>query len=155
MYAVGVTTTHPAGPLWDAGADEVVENLGGYDVRPLVARLRGPAHDREVAGEAGLAGLDAGEPEDDAADQLGEHGGGLLAGLEHLLVVIGMPMTPAAAFVTRAKARHVHPGVPGDDRLGDGGHADDVGPERREHPDLGGRLVARAGQAGVNASRSR
>lgn len=41
MYAVGVTNSHPAGPLWDAGADEVVESLVGYDVRPLVARLTG------------------------------------------------------------------------------------------------------------------
>ena len=30
MYAVGVTTTHPAGPLREAGADEVVGNLAGY-----------------------------------------------------------------------------------------------------------------------------
>ena len=41
MRAVGVTTTHQAGPLWDAGADEVVETLGGYDVDSLVRRLSG------------------------------------------------------------------------------------------------------------------
>jgi beta-phosphoglucomutase len=41
MYAVGVTNSHPAGPLWDAGADEVVEGLAGYEVGPLVKRLRG------------------------------------------------------------------------------------------------------------------
>ena len=40
MYAVGLTTSHPAGVLWDAGADEVVENLVGYDVPALVARLK-------------------------------------------------------------------------------------------------------------------
>ena len=32
MYAVGVMTTHPAAALKEAGADEVVENLVGYDV---------------------------------------------------------------------------------------------------------------------------
>ena len=40
MYAVGVTTTHPAAALKDAGADEVVENLVGYDVARLVQRLK-------------------------------------------------------------------------------------------------------------------
>jgi HAD superfamily hydrolase (TIGR01509 family) len=39
MRAVGVTTTHPAPALWDAGADEVVANLGGYDVAALLRRL--------------------------------------------------------------------------------------------------------------------
>jgi HAD superfamily hydrolase (TIGR01509 family) len=39
MYAVGVTTSHPAGPLWEAGADEVVETLAGYDVPSLRTRL--------------------------------------------------------------------------------------------------------------------
>ncbi len=32
MYAVGVMTTHPAAALKAAGADEVVQNLVGYDV---------------------------------------------------------------------------------------------------------------------------
>ena len=40
MHAVGLTTSHPAGVLFDAGADEVVENLVGYDVNALVERLR-------------------------------------------------------------------------------------------------------------------
>ena len=40
MYAVGLTTSHPADVLWDGGADEVVENLVGYDVPALVARLK-------------------------------------------------------------------------------------------------------------------
>ena len=41
MRAVGVTTSHPAKALWDAGADEVVETLVGYDVKGLLARLLG------------------------------------------------------------------------------------------------------------------
>ena len=40
MHAVGVTTTHPAPALWDAGADEVVAHLGGYDVAALLQRLQ-------------------------------------------------------------------------------------------------------------------
>jgi beta-phosphoglucomutase len=40
MYAVGLTTTHPAATLAQSGADEVVESLVGYDVDRLVARLR-------------------------------------------------------------------------------------------------------------------
>ena len=32
MYAVGLTTSHPAQAMWNAGADEVVEDLRGYDV---------------------------------------------------------------------------------------------------------------------------
>jgi HAD superfamily hydrolase (TIGR01509 family) len=39
MRAVGVTTTHPADALWEAGADEVVTNLTGYDVAALLGRL--------------------------------------------------------------------------------------------------------------------
>jgi HAD superfamily hydrolase (TIGR01509 family) len=39
MYAVALTTTRPARELEDAGADEVVENLIGYDVGRLIARL--------------------------------------------------------------------------------------------------------------------
>jgi HAD superfamily hydrolase (TIGR01509 family) len=40
MYAVGVTNSHPAPVLWDAGADEVLDSLVGYDVPALVGRLR-------------------------------------------------------------------------------------------------------------------
>jgi HAD superfamily hydrolase (TIGR01509 family) len=39
MHAVGVTTTHPAAALHDAGADQVVAHLRGYDVTALLARL--------------------------------------------------------------------------------------------------------------------
>jgi HAD superfamily hydrolase (TIGR01509 family) len=40
MYAVGVTTTVTAQALYEAGADEVVANLVGYDVAGLLERLR-------------------------------------------------------------------------------------------------------------------
>jgi len=40
MYAVGVASSNPARALWDAGADEVVEDLVGYDVPALLARLK-------------------------------------------------------------------------------------------------------------------
>jgi HAD superfamily hydrolase (TIGR01509 family) len=40
MYAVGVTTTRPAADLYQAGADEVVPNLVGYDVDRLLERLK-------------------------------------------------------------------------------------------------------------------
>jgi len=40
MYAVGITTSHPAGALWDAGADEVVDSLVGYDVQALLERFQ-------------------------------------------------------------------------------------------------------------------
>ncbi|MBV8486758.1 MAG: HAD family phosphatase [Planctomycetaceae bacterium] len=40
MYAVGVANSHPAPVLWDAGADEVIQSLVGYDVLALVERLR-------------------------------------------------------------------------------------------------------------------
>jgi HAD superfamily hydrolase (TIGR01509 family) len=40
MRAVGVTTTHPAPALRDAGADQVVDSLVGFDVAALVDRLR-------------------------------------------------------------------------------------------------------------------
>ena len=42
MYAVGVTTTHPAAALWEAGADEVVENLSQFDVSQWLKRLDSP-----------------------------------------------------------------------------------------------------------------
>jgi HAD superfamily hydrolase (TIGR01509 family) len=47
MYAIGLTTTHPASALWDAGADEVVEELTGYDVEALVRRLASPSNGAE------------------------------------------------------------------------------------------------------------
>jgi HAD superfamily hydrolase (TIGR01509 family) len=40
MYAVGLTTTHSAAALHQAGADEVVETLAGYNVPTLIDRLR-------------------------------------------------------------------------------------------------------------------
>jgi HAD superfamily hydrolase (TIGR01509 family) len=40
MWAVGLTTTHPAESLREAGADEVVDSLAGYDIPALVRRLR-------------------------------------------------------------------------------------------------------------------
>jgi len=39
MHAVGVTTTHPAAALHDAGADQVVAHLRSYDVAALLSRL--------------------------------------------------------------------------------------------------------------------
>ncbi|MFI5454562.1 MAG: HAD family hydrolase [Isosphaerales bacterium] len=39
MYAVGLTTTHPANALAAAGADEVGKNLDGYDVDRLIKCL--------------------------------------------------------------------------------------------------------------------
>jgi len=41
MYAVGLTTTHPAAALAGAGADEVIESLVGYNVGRLLGRLVG------------------------------------------------------------------------------------------------------------------
>ena len=46
MRAVGVTTTHPAQSLREAGADEVVDHFRGYDVESLVRHLAGSAHGR-------------------------------------------------------------------------------------------------------------
>ncbi len=43
MYAIGLTTTRPAADLHAAGADEVVENLIGYDVDALLGILRARA----------------------------------------------------------------------------------------------------------------
>ena len=43
MRAVGVTTTHPAQSLKDAGADEVVDTLVGYDAVGLLRKLRAGA----------------------------------------------------------------------------------------------------------------
>lgn len=46
MIAVGVGTTHPLASLTAAGADLVVQDLVGFDVAALVARLERPAADR-------------------------------------------------------------------------------------------------------------
>ncbi len=40
------TTTHPAASLEEAGADEVVANLVGYDVARLLQHLKARAEDR-------------------------------------------------------------------------------------------------------------
>ena len=39
MRAIGVMTSHDEQSLWDAGADEVVDRLTGYEVEKLLARL--------------------------------------------------------------------------------------------------------------------
>ncbi len=46
MYAVGLTTTHPAAALEEAGADEVVADLVGYDVARLLEHLQARAAGR-------------------------------------------------------------------------------------------------------------
>jgi HAD superfamily hydrolase (TIGR01509 family) len=40
MWAVGVTTTSPAHDLYDAGADQVVTTLAGFDVEALIEVLK-------------------------------------------------------------------------------------------------------------------
>lgn len=40
MYAVGLTSSHNAQALWDAGADEVIDNFHGYDVAALLEQVR-------------------------------------------------------------------------------------------------------------------
>jgi HAD superfamily hydrolase (TIGR01509 family) len=40
MYAVGLTTTHPAAALHEAGADEVIPSFVGYDVNGLLEQFR-------------------------------------------------------------------------------------------------------------------
>jgi HAD superfamily hydrolase (TIGR01509 family) len=40
MYAVGLTSSHSADLLRDAGADEVVNSLVGYEVPALIARIK-------------------------------------------------------------------------------------------------------------------
>jgi beta-phosphoglucomutase-like phosphatase (HAD superfamily) len=40
MYAVGVTTHHPAASLYEGGADLVVESLVGFDVEAMTRALR-------------------------------------------------------------------------------------------------------------------
>jgi HAD superfamily hydrolase (TIGR01509 family) len=40
MYAVGLTTTHPASALYEAGADEVIPSFVGCDVDGLLERFR-------------------------------------------------------------------------------------------------------------------
>ena len=52
MHAVGLTTTHPAAALWDAGADEVVAHLGGYDVAALLRAARAEGQRRRAARRA-------------------------------------------------------------------------------------------------------
>ncbi len=46
MRAVGVETTHSAPTLFEAGADEVVRTLVGYDVAALIGHLRGDGRAR-------------------------------------------------------------------------------------------------------------
>ena len=67
--------------------------------------------------------------------------------------VIGTPRTPAAMFVTRAKARTSMPAWRATIASGTVDMPTTSAPRVGEHPDLGGRLVARAGQAGVDAGR--
>ena len=58
---------------------------------------------------------------------------------------------PSARFVTAEIGGDAQPGVARDDHLGHRAHADEVGAERAEGADLGGRLEARPGDREVDA----
>ena len=58
---------------------------------------------------------------------------------------------PAAAVRDQADAEHARAEVAGRDRLEHRRHADEIGAERAQHPDLGGRLVRAAEQPRVHA----
>ena len=58
---------------------------------------------------------------------------------------------PAAGLVTSDTAEHLRAGGAGSDRFVHGGHADQVGAQRAQHPDLGGCLVLRPAQPRVDA----
>ena len=76
---------------------------------------------------------------------------GVVGDLDHLGVVDRLAGDARGGVRHHREAEHLHPRMTGDDRLGDRRHPDDVGAERPEHPDLGRRLVARAGQSHVDA----
>src|SRR5262249_52711964 len=74
MYAVGVTTTHPAAALEEAGADEVVADLVGYDVpRPLrdVEARAAASAARETSWEAVKGSPGTGSPAEGRSGALG------------------------------------------------------------------------------------
>ena len=74
-----------------------------------------------------------------------------LPGFENLLVADRRADDAGRGVGHQGEGQHLHAGVAGHDRLGNRGHAHHVGPQRLQHPDLGGRLVARPGQAGIDA----
>ena len=65
--------------------------------------------------------------------------------------VIGVPSTPAAALETRRERQHLHAACRATIASGTVDIPTTSAPSVRQHPDLRGGLVARAGQAGVDA----
>ena len=63
----------------------------------------------------------------------------------------GVGETPAARLVDEREPEHLGAEVPRGDRLERRRHPDEVRTHRAQHPDLGGRLVVRAAQRGVDA----
>ena len=76
---------------------------------------------------------------------------GLTARLQHLVVAERLPGHPCRQIRHQRHRQHLRPGRAGRDRLVHGRHADQVRAQGAQHPDLGGRLVMRAGQPGVDA----
>ena len=74
-----------------------------------------------------------------------------LSGGEHLPVVERLGGEPRGEVGDQRDAEDLGPQVARGDGLEHGGHAHQVGAHGAQHPDLGGRLVAPAQQAGVDA----
>ena len=96
----------------------------------------------------GLGSGDARSTRGRSLGQQGAHPGrGRLPGRHHLGVIRApLAARPAARLVTSEIAEHLRAEVAGGDRLQRGGHADQVGAQGAQHPDLG-RASRSAGRA--------
>ena len=123
----------------DEDAGPVVDGPGG------VHRDDGGVDDRQVG--------HVGQPFEDRPQQRADAGGRFLGGRDHVGAGERNRADPGRQVRRQGDAEHLHAGVAGGDRLEHGGHADEVGADRRRHADLGGCLEVRPRQPEVDAFR--
>ena len=88
---------------------------------------------------------------DDGGEQAAHALGGGPPGRQHLLVVERLAGQPGGDVGHQGDPEDLGAALAGRDRLQDGRHPDQVGAQRPQHPDLGGRLVRRAAERRVHA----
>src|ERR1700733_13693257 len=135
-------------PLGDAGYDMCTSHgffslLGGW----VPAPARGNPSQTLLITSAGAA-LHLREQRGEEFADAGGRGAG---GVQHLPMVEWLLAQAGGRVRDQRDREYFRPEVARGDRFERGGHADKVGARGAQHPDLGGRLVVRAGKHGVHA----
>ena len=141
VYAVLATAVETGSNVTFIIAAQVVRILLMLFAAPLLARARG----------LGRPTVRPSEPGDDPREQGTHPRRGLTARLQHLVVTQRLTGHARREVGHQRHRQHLRAGGARRDGLVHRRHADQIRAQRAQHPDLGGRLVLRPGQPGVDA----